>query len=308
MGQTYATIDTATQTGADVFGHLADRTDTLLTSFSGSSSPGTPSQGQLWLDTSAASYVLKVYADLDATGAAWYEVGTVLHGTVDGNNNQLANVRLENLTSHTTPSAGVIGEVYIHTTEEKASIIVSATEREVLMSANNTDYIATWLPAAVWENDATNPPTAVTVGTSPVVRGKLFDATNERASVSVVVPSGYSGDSDCILRCYAYLNAAETASDTIDAVVDLVSVQPDNDEVPTGTSTQYTRSESISTQNTQYALHKFDVTLTYNDATNPISAGDLIEIEFGLSSVASVAGIIFRGAQFLAPFGSKVTE
>jgi hypothetical protein len=106
----------------------------------------------------------------------------------------------------------------------------------------------------------------------------------------------------------AYLNAAETASDTIDATLDYVCLQPDNNELATATSTQVTVAESIGSNNSQYALHAFEFTLAYNDATNPIAAGDMLECEFALSSVASVAGIIVRGFQVKFPLGTKVTE
>lgn len=306
MAQTFTTPNSGT--GAEVDDDLLDNTNTLRSSFSGSSAAGSPVQGQLWLDTSAAEYALKVYGDLEGTGAAQYEIGSVLHTDLKLRNNQLVDVRLENKTAETTPGAGVIGEVYLHTTAAKMRVIVSATVREVVMSGSNVDYIPLTLPARAWDLDATNPPTAVTVGTTPTIRGLLFDATNEKMSIAVPVPAGYSADADLKLRVWCYLNAAETASDTIDAAIQVLSLQPDNGELATATSTQYTKSESIGAQNTQYALHKFDFTITYNDATNPVAAGDMLEIEFALSSIASVAGIIFRSAQLLVPFGTKITE
>jgi hypothetical protein len=227
---------------------------------------------------------------------------------VNFSNYQATNFRLENTASHTTPASGVIGEPYLHTGTSKAWIVTSASKREVVLSGFSTDYIATWIPAGAWERDATNPPTDAAVGTSPVVRGWQFDATNEKASFSVKVPAGYSADANPILEFYAYLLSAETDADTIDAAVDYVSLQPDNEEVPTATSTQATCAESIGTGNTQYSLHKFTIALTYNDATNPVAAGDLLEVEFGLTSVASVAGIIMRGVLAKFPLGTKITE
>lgn len=308
MGQTFVAVDQATQTGTVVMGHLTDQASTLRSCFSGSSSPGTPVDGQLWLDTSATPHILKCYADLGGGGSAWREVASIIHGPFEGGNNQLTNVRLENTASHTTPASGVIGEPYLHTGTSKGWLVVSAAKREVILSGYSSDCIPIWIPAGAWDRDATNPPTAAAVGTSPVVRGWQFDATNEKASFAVKVPAGYSADADVKLEFYAYLLSAETDSDTIDAAADYVSLQPDNEELATATSTQATCAESIGTGNTQYSLHKFVITLAYNDATNPIAAGDMLEIEFGLTSVASVAGIIMRGVLCKFPLGTKITE
>jgi hypothetical protein len=308
MAQTFVAVDQATQTGTTVMGHLTDQATTLRSSFSGSSAPGSPVDGQLWLDTSATPHILKCYADLGGGGSAWQEIASIVHSNVNFSNYQATNFRLENTASHTTPASGVIGEPYLHTGTSKAWIVTSASKREVVLSGFSTDYISIWLPVKAWDWDATNPPTAATIGTTPTIRGAQFDATNEKMSIAVPVPAGYSGDADLKLRVWAYLLSAETDNDTIDATIDLVSVAPDAEEVPTGTSTQATVAESIGTGNTQYSLHKFDFTLDYNDATNPIAAGDLLEMEFALSSVASVSGIIVRGAQLLVPLGTKITE
>jgi len=306
MGQNFNATNSGT--GAEVDDDLLENTNTVRSSFSGASEPGSPVVGQLAMVTGGSEDILKVYGSFDGGADAWWEVSGTLHGSLNGRNNQLLNIRLENLTAETTPAAGVIGEVYLHTTAAKARLIVSATVREVFMTASNVDYIPIWIPISACERDATNPPTAATVGTTPVIRGYQFDATNEKVSFAFVVPAGFSDDANLKVRTWAYLLNAETDADTINATLDIVAVQPDNEEVPTGTSTQSVVAESVGTGNTQYSLHKFDFTLVYDDATNPINPGDLIECEFSLSSIASVTGIIVRGFQVLVPFGSKITE
>jgi hypothetical protein len=308
MSQTWVTIDQTTHTATQCIGHLDDKHTTLRSAWSGSSAPSSPVQGQLWLDTSASEYVLKVYADLEGTGAAWYEIGKVLHGDLKLRNNQLVDVRIENLNSHTTPASGVVGEIYLYTTDSKARLIVSATVREVLMSASNVDFVAINVPASAFERDISNPPTAATKGTTPTLRGWLFDNANELASIAVRVPAGYAADANCKLRLLCVLNQAETSGDDIDWTVDRVCIKPAAAEVVSGTSTQETVAQDMSTFVSDGAVHAVDIALVYNDATNPIEAGDLLVMEFHRTNLANCGGVIVVGAQVLFPFGTKITE
>lgn len=306
MSQTFNATNSGSS--AAVADALLVNTNTLRSAFSGSSAPGSPVQGQLWLDTSAASYVLKVYADLEGTGAAWYVVGSIGAGALDLKNNQMVNVRLENVTSETTPAAGVIGEVYLHTTNAKARVIVSATVREIIWSASNVDYQRVELPATAWDRDATNPPTAATKGTTPTCRGWLFDAANELASIAVRVPAGYSADADLKLRLFCVLNQAGTPSDDIDWTLDLVSVTPSSADVLSQTSTQATVTKDLGATVADGSWHVCDLTIDYDDANNPVAAGDLLFLQIHRTDLANCGGVIFVGAQLLVPSGQKATE
>lgn len=306
MAQTFTT-SLSGNTSAQAHDNVHVNTTTLRTSFSGSSSPGSPVQGQLWLDTSASEYVLKVYADLEGTGAGWYEVGRVLHGNLDLGNNEMVDVRLENKGSHTTPASGVVGEVYLLTGDSKARVIVSATEREVLLSANNTDYFAVDAYGSM-QRDATNPPTAATKGTTPTVRGWLFDATNELASFTCRAPQGYSADADVKLRLLCILNQAETAGDDIDWTCNYVVRAPGSAELVSDTSTAATVASDLGSTVADGSVHVVDLTLAYNDATNPIAAGDIIAAEISRTNLTNCGGVILVGAAFLFPVGNKITE
>ena len=134
MSQTFVTIDQTTHTATQCIGHLVDQIATVRSCWSGPTAPSSPVQGDLWLDTSGTDYVLKQYANVDGTGAAWHEVGSFLHDDVDLDGHQLLNARLENLGSHTTPAAGVVGEVYLYTTDGKMRLIAAATKREVVFA------------------------------------------------------------------------------------------------------------------------------------------------------------------------------
>lgn len=307
MSQTYTTIDLATQSAADVLGHLATRTDTLRSAFSGSTAPSSPVAGQTWLDESATERVFKAYFDAEGSGAGWYEVGSVLHGNLKLRNNQLVDARLENLSSHTTPASGVVGEAYLYTTDAKARLIVSATKREVILSASNVDYMAIDLFAGM-QRDATNPPTAGTKGTTPTCRGWLFDATNELASFVARVPQGYSGDANLKLRLLCVLNAAETANDDIDWTCDYTAAEPSSAEAVSKTSTSVTAAKDMGSTVAEGSVHVVDITLDYADATNPIAAGDVLTLEVHRTDLANCSGVILVGAQLLVPVGIKVTE
>lgn len=306
MSQTFADVD---QTGSATtcIGQLEDRTDTLRSSFSGSSAPSSPVDGQLWLDTSGSEDILKVYADLEGSGGAWYEVGSVLHGDLKLRNNELVDARLENLGSHTSPASGVVGEVYLYTGDNKARVIVSSTVREVVLSGSSVDFI----PVRVFGDlilDATNPPTAGTKGTTPTVRGWLFDAANELASFSVRVPAGYSATADCKLRLTCVLNQAETSGDDIDWTADLVSIAPSSSEVVSGTSTQATVAQDMGANVSEGAVHVVDITLDFDDATNPIAPGDLLCVEIHRTNLSNCGGVLVTDAAVLFPLGTKVTE
>ncbi len=279
----------------------------LRKSFASSSSPASPVSGQIWIDTSGASAVLKVYGDLEGTGAAWYEVSRVLHGSMLGGNNQLVDIRLENKSSHTTPASGVVGEVYLLTTDGKARLVVSATVREVLLSASNADNLAVDAFSSL-RLDATNPPTAGTKGSTPTVRGWLFDAANELASFCVRVPAGYSADADVKIRLECVLNQAESSGDDIDWTADYVVRAPASAELVSDTSSSATAAKDMSTHVAEGAWHYVDIALPYNDATNPIAAGDLLCVEIHRTDLANCGGVIVVGAQVLFPVGTKITE
>lgn len=307
MSQTYATINQASQTGTVVFGHLADRTDTLRSSFSGTSSPSTPVTGQFWYDTS--NEYVSVYGDIDGGGASFHRCLTDYNTlNVDMNDYQFLNVRVENLSADEAASAGTVGKLWLNTTGNYLAAVLTSTKVGKVMAGAATDYISVPLPIDSWGRDATNPPTVTDVGTTPSVRGWLFDATNEQASTQFQVPAGFADSADCKLRVWLALNAAETANDTIDATFDYVAITPDANEVLTKTSTQSTVAFDIGSNTAQYSVHQVDFTIDYDDATNPIDAGDIICGEFALSSVASVPGVIFLGAAFLAPYGGTVLD
>jgi hypothetical protein len=298
MGQTYATINLGTQTGAQVFGHLADRTDTIRSCFSGDNAPSSPVEGQLWWESDRN--VLQVF---DGTG--WVEVGTFLNANVDYQLNQLLNARMQNSGSNPTPAAGNVAYIILHTGAAKLKVVVTSTRLETILSVSNLDLQSVPITNL---RAGTGAPALTTFGTTPVCEGWLLDNATKRLRGSARLPAGYSADADVKLRVHCLLASAETAADTIDAVCDWKKQVEGSTDSATGTSSQDTVSVSVGANAGQYTYHEFDIPLAFNDADNPLVAGVLIHFEFGLSAITSVTGIIVQDVEFVAPCGIKITE
>lgn len=311
MSQTWVAQNTGTMTPSTCLGHLEDKADTLDTMWAGATSPTSPVAGRMWLDTSGTEDIVKVYCDIDGGGNAWVELASMLHGDLSvgidtSNPNQIKFVLMEQRTD-VTPASGQVGRLWQNSSSGLVKYVADASTAKVIVAAAITETIRTDLPLGSWTVGST-PPTATTKGTTPAVAGLLFDATAETAVCSVRVPAGYGGVSDLTLRTFWLLNVAETSGDDLDVTIDLVSITPGNNEAVTKTSTAATGTTDIGANTAEGADVTVDITLDYNDATNPIAAGDMLHMEMHLTNVTGVAAAIFVGAQLLAPFGSGLTE
>lgn len=300
MVQTYAAIDQSAQTVTVVLGHLDDRTDSIQTSFSGSSAPGSPAVGWVYYDTDDEA--LYQYGDPDGNGNGWHEIANLaqLNGDLNFNQNEAVNMRVENLGAHGTPASGNDGEIYLLTSDGECyfldfTVTNSVKKIVAVIAGVTTDAVEIPLGSL----DASNPPTAGTKGTTPTVRGWLFDAANEIISLNVRVPANYSADADLTLRLMCLLNQAETAGDDIDWTVDLLSLA--DGESATGTSTQATIAHDIGTDNADGDVHFVDITLDYDDGDNPVVAGDLLLMEAHRTDLANCGGVILTNAYLIYP-------
>lgn len=311
MSQTWVALNTATQSPPTATTNQENKLDTLDTMWAGATSPTSPVAGRMWLDTSGTEDIVKVYCDIDGGGNAWVELASVLHGDLSvgydtSNPNEIKFVLLEQR-ADVTPASGQVGRIWQNSTSGLVKIVKDASTAHVLVSSAITDTIKTELPLGAWTKGST-PPTDATKGTTPTMAGWQFDATAETAVCNVRVPAGYGGVSDLTLRTFWALNQTETSGDDLDVTVDLVSCQPDNNEAVSKTSTQATGTTDIGSNTADGAVTIVDVTLDYDDATNPIAAGDMLVMEMHLTNVTGVLDPLFMGAQLLAPFGSGLTE
>ena len=305
MVQTYAAIDQSAQSVTTVLGHLDARTDSIQTSFSGSAAPGTPAVGWIYYDTDDEA--LYQYGDQDGTGNAWNEIANLaqLNGDLNFNQNEALNMRLENLGAHGTPASGNDGEIYLLTSDGECYFLdftVDNSVKKILSVIAGTTTDAVVIPFGPL--DASNPPTAGTKGTTPTVRGWLFDATNEIMSLNVRVPANYSADGDLTLRLVCVLNQAETAADDIDWTVDLLSLA--DGESTTGTSTAATVAHDIGSDNADGDVHFVDITIDYDDASNPVAAGDELLMEIHRTNLDTVDGVILTSAYLIYPCDGAV--
>jgi hypothetical protein len=307
--QTFAAIDQATQDVPTILGHLDDRTDTLRACFIGPSAPSSPVEGQFWLDTSGTPYILKLRADYDGGGVAWNEVNvaTILSADVDYDFQEALQMRVENLGSHEAVAAGKDGFIYLLTGDGELYFVDQAVDNTVkklcsVIAGTTTDSVD--IPLSE-HNLGDTPPTKSSLGTTPEVRGWLFDATAETMLLKVRVPNNYSADGNLTLRLLCMLAAAETANDDIDWSGDLLSLA--DGESGTGTSTALAASlTDVGANNAQGEIIECDMVIDYDDATNPVNPGDWLFIEIHRTDLAEVAGVILLTATLVYPCDGAV--
>lgn len=310
-----AYVDTLTGDPANAFAQLLANTERLRECFLGSVAPTdvTATEGQFWLDDSTDPHVLKVFIDTTGGGTpSWQAVSGLIGANVDYLLYQLVNARLENVAADMTPAPNNIGRVAFHTVKETIEAVLNSGQLGFIPMLRTDKYLPIMAPPMTWFPDTTNPPTvaeaAMTGGGS--FRGYLFDATNERISRMFRVPEGWVGNADIVLRVTVLLAAAETANDDIEAEIDWNKVTPEpGTDVATKTSTNVQVAHDIGAVNTQYSMHVFDFTLDHDVAANVITAGDRLNVEFGLYALTQVTGgVIFVDAEMLFPPSHTMLE
>lgn len=298
MGQTFVAINQAAQSGTTILGNLDDKTLSLQSCFSGTSFPGSPVEGQLCYRTDTD--ILHIYA-----AAAWHQVLISLSVTtsVEANWQQFKELRVENLGADEATGAGKSGYVFYRTDLGDLRFVDIDVDNVVKKLCNvipGTSKDVVEIPLSEGWKDASNPPTDAFKGTTPSVRGLLFDAVNELFSLNVRVPTNYSGDGDLSLILACVLNQAETNGDDIDWSADLLSLA--DGESATAPSTAAAASATdIGTNSADGELIRCTITIDYDDATNPVNPGDRLLVEIHRTDLAEVGGVILVGAALQYP-------
>jgi len=139
-------------------------------------------------------------------------------------------------------------------------------------------------------------PTDVTIGTTPTVPAKRFDAVAELATANIAMPFDFDPADVQLILIQSLLNI-QINGDAVDWTCNYIAVDNPSaaaHELFTKTSTSATGSTTINTTNglavaTQYTT---SINLDVADGSNPLSADTIsLSVEIGLSNLVGVTGI-----------------
>jgi hypothetical protein len=267
----------------------------------GASEPASKVAGEMWLDASASAEIMNDYYDADGAGEAWYERGSQQHGDLTflgTNGGQLVNAKFEQIGADETPGAGNIGQTGQLTTTREFRAVKNATTLTTLLSVDDGAFLSKELPLESWTLGGTAP-AAATKGTTPAVPGLRFTTTSQKITRLVRIPAKYNGTADCKLRLYFALNLAESAGDDINITVNYEARLAA--AAFGGVSTAKTGTTDIGSDTADGTVKVVDVTLTYNDADNPLAALGFLAVEVTLTNTTTIADVLFLGGEFLYP-------
>lgn len=320
---TWVDLDDTTDWIPDALLELEGRTLELRKCFAGSSAPSSPVEGQLWLDTTSSPHKLYVYAKIDGGSAAWQPLGPISRlpasinadpSTSDARTDpyEFKALRVENRNALPTAGSGNAGMLVYRTTDGELWIsdqpIAGAWKGLLSAKASGSyDAVDISLHGDVG-NDATNPPTQAREG---VVEGWLFDATNEKRTIALVVPKNWRGSSDLKLRLHQVLDGDETAGDDIEWTGEVRTVVAAAGGV-TGTATALADASTDIGSDTEGiaagGYHRTDLVIDHDDATNPVAASCLLLVTVWRKTVGGAGkagGVILFRAELLYEQGPR---
>jgi hypothetical protein len=294
------------------FLELEGRTVELRKGFAGATPPANPQEGMVWVDTGQIPHRVFRYLRIDGGNAAWQPVGPLsrLPGSINGDPSLVDDriapfeykaFRLENRNGLPAPSPTNAGMVVYRMADGEvwyADQPVSGGWKGLLSvtAGASLDSVEVDLTSAVLGG---TPPTVASKGTTPAVRGYLFDAAGESLTLHVVVPQNFHGAGDLFLDLDCVINQAEGVGDDIDWSADLVAVSPG----PSGGAATKTGTvvvpglTDIGANSGDGALHRCRLTLDHDAVDNPITPGALLAIEIHRTDLAEVGGVILVAAR-----------
>jgi len=151
--------------------------------------------------------------------------------------------------------------------------------------------------------DGSTPPTASTVGITPTVPVKLFDATVETVSTNIAMPADWDETASINLVLVTALVSAQINGDVVDWTCDYIAVdQPSGrgNDLFTKTSSQATGSTTVTTTDGLAADTQYTTTINIPvaDANNPLSADTVsLIVEIHLTNLVDIARIHLIGAR-----------
>lgn len=273
----------------------------LQKNFIDTADPGSPPNGQEWI----RSDDVKKYCQISGakTEVLWKYV---LNQTLNAQSNQITNLVSESLATGSlpTPGAGTKGRHWFDSTLSISGYTTAtANYYHGGFNVDASEYVA--IPCSL--NTALTVAGAATAATDTRAGGWLMDATTDELNflASLPVPSGWTAANNLILEVEFHLAAAETANDDVDMDCSWLSLTPGSGDGTDKTVTAATTvNYDIGAAASQYDVHRLRVTIVYNDATNPVAAGDYISgyiVRNTVGGAGKVANIVVHRVTLLVP-------
>lgn len=303
--------DLQTITIASGSGHVVEEGITKLrddlikaaNNFADTADPAATTHGRSWYRTDEDRFY---YRDSGGTKTAMLGPGYKLYAELDCNLQKLKGMRLKDYATGSLPAAGAgeDGAVRYDSTKKQAVLYTDAGRFYVpLLNIDATDYFP--IPCDL---NVTGSGTPATAGTTRW-GGWVMDADSEELNwvARYVVPDGWTGANDLLLEVEFYLSALETANDDVDLDCNWHSLTHASGDAVDKTYTAATQVNYDIGASAVNALdkHKTRITLAYNDATNPIAAGDAVAGYIlrttTVGDAGKVAGIVVTKINLLVP-------
>ena len=176
-----------------------------------------------------------------------------------------------------------------HTIQNVPAGMIAATDVQAAINELDVEKVGILAnTAATYTRTLKIPATAARVGnTAPTevtivnTRGLGFDADGELAFIAVPIPQDWNGISDIILKTSFCGTAGDAIADgeTVKFDISYNSVA-ENEAVDNGTEVTATVTYTQSGAGTDKQMIIINITIPYNDANQPITAGDALFIKF----------------------------
>jgi hypothetical protein len=305
----------AKQAVTDAFTNTLNLAESCLTlSDAAGGRPTDLPEGGSWVDPNDPSFSAHmVYADLEGTGAADYEVGQVHHakqqmlGALRADK-VIEGLCVQRLAAHPAPAATNVGEIYELTGDGRLYVVVDlgagSYSRRNLVAAGATDFAVQYTTAGDWLPDLTNPPTLAEKGNAA---GWKFTATNQKLKLRTRAPLGWDSDFPPEVRIEAVLDATGAAGDNIHWRIGYKARTPNAGALANAALTNADVDQDLAASFNEYehveATVELDETL--------IVAGQEVLLVLSVPTYGGAGNVgarIFTGADIRWPVGTGLTE
>lgn len=300
------TITIASGSGDTVTGGGTKLRDDLIkvaNNFADTADPAATTHGRSWLRTDEDRFY---YRNAAGAKTAMLGPGYKLFADLDCNAKELDGAHAQEFVTGSLPAAGAGEESrFAWDSTKKLWVVYTDAGRFYLAPLNldGTDYFA--IPCDL---NVTTLGTPATPDVQTKKGGFLLDAASEALNWNTKhrIPDGWTGAHDLKLDVAFMLDGAEAANDVVDARTDWIAETPasGDDANRAVTASAAVAYDIGGTAIGAKDLHTARLTLAYNDATNPVAAGDMVSgtiVRTAAGGAGKVAGIIVYQATLLVP-------